>query len=133
MSWDLFIQDLPRNIKSVKEIPNDFKPKELGSKKSLIEKVKIEIPNIKFIDSSWYLVEGTNYSIEINFGSDELVNSIAFHIRGSNLEVINVVDRLLKQLKVRAIDSSTGELFNSTKSIVSFQKWISHKDNILNN
>lgn len=37
MSWDIHIQDLPRGIKRLEDVPEDFVPKALGKSKDVRE------------------------------------------------------------------------------------------------
>ena len=38
MSWDIIVQDLPEGIRSIKEIPDDYEPKDIGLRSEIIEK-----------------------------------------------------------------------------------------------
>ncbi len=39
MSWDISIQDLPKGINTIDEIPGDFAPKTLGKRTDIINRI----------------------------------------------------------------------------------------------
>jgi hypothetical protein len=44
MSWDIHISDLP-DVSSISDIPDDFKPNNLGSREELIAKIVEVFPS----------------------------------------------------------------------------------------
>jgi hypothetical protein len=110
VSWDLFIQDLPRSAESIADIPDDFEPSSLGPRDALIAAIRVAIPHADFSDPAWGVLEGPDYSIEFNIGDDDEVGCIALHVRGGD-GAAAVVHKLLTHLGLRALDSGTGEFF----------------------
>lgn len=134
MSWDIFIQDFPHQAKTIDEIPPDFDPQPIGMRTYLIQQICEVIPDADFSDPSWGLVDGNGFSIEINLGNNELVTSFALHIRGSNDSLIDLIEKLLQHLKLRALDpgSDTG-FFDAEQSRSSFQRWVEYRDKVVGN
>ena len=110
MSWDIFVQDLPREAKSVADIPADFKPAPIGKRSMIVEKIREVVPTADFSDPSWGRIDGDGWSIEVNMGMKEDCDGFALHVRGRDAAV-GVVARILQYLNLRALDSQTGELF----------------------
>jgi hypothetical protein len=138
MSWDLFVMDLPPGIKSVAEIPKDFKPRPLGQRSDLIKKISAIFPETNFSDPSWGVLVADGCSIELfSMGSHEEVESFAMHVRGGN-ECPNIVAHVLEVLGMRALDTSSDSgLFEQDPDhrSDSFNRWRayrSHIDELLN-
>jgi hypothetical protein len=106
MSWDVCVQDLPKGVKTVKEISTDFMPRALGKRAELIQRIRDIVPEVEFADPSWGQLEGDGYSIEINIGDCDVVKSFAIHARGDE-HAPYVVHLLLEGLRLRALDPSS--------------------------
>lgn len=137
MSWDLFVMDLPPGIKSVAEIPKDFKGRPLGQRSDLIKKITAIFPETDFSDPSWGILKADGCDIEFSMGSHDEVQSFAMHVRGGD-ECPNVVARVLDGLGMRAVDTSSDSgLFEQDPDhrSDSFNRWRafrSHVDELLN-
>ena len=129
MSWDIFAQDLPASITSLRDIPDDFVPQPLGKRVSLIAKILGVVPQADFADPSWGKIRTPDCEIEIGLGNDEDVEAIVFHVYGGELAP-GVVAAILRTLQFRALDSSTGEIFNAAEAADSFMKWQKYRDKI---
>lgn len=53
MSWDLFVMNLPPEIKSSKDIPRDFNPSPIGPRSEIIAKISALYPECDFSDPTW--------------------------------------------------------------------------------
>jgi hypothetical protein len=127
-SWDVIAQDLPK-VAKVSQIPDDFKPKPLGKRKAVVERIIKVVPSARFDEEGWASVDGPNTKLEINVGREEDVQSIGFHGRGGVGDV-EVVDRILQELGVRALDSQSGEFFSKGAALESHRKWRAHANQI---
>ena len=128
MSWDIFVQDLPPDAKSVADIPADFKPAPIGKRSMMIERIKEIVPTVNFSDPSWGLIDGDGWSIEIDIGVQEDCDGFAFHIRGADAAA-GVVAAILQHLKLRALDSQTGDIFvPGADAVDSLRKWRAYYD-----
>jgi hypothetical protein len=133
MSWDIFVQDLPQDAKSIADIPSTFRPAPIGSRSALIRGIKEVVPTTDFSDPSWGLIQGDDWSIEINIGGDEECHSFALHVRGGN-DAAGAVAAILQHLNLRALDSQTGGLFTAgAEAVQSFEKWREYRDSLLRN
>lgn len=131
MSWDIFVQDLPKNAKKVAEIPNDFRPAALGPRSAVIQRIKEVVPYADFSDPSWGLIDGKDWSIEVNIGEDEICDGFALHVRGGD-EAAGVVGAILEHLNLRALDAQTGEFFVAgPEATASLAKWRAFRDRII--
>lgn len=50
MSWDIFVQDLPSDTKTIEDIPDDFVPRPLGLRSDIIAAILNVAPYANFTD-----------------------------------------------------------------------------------
>lgn len=122
MSWDIFVQDYPKDATTIADVPGDFKPMPIGTRTDLIRQIKEAISDADFSDPSWGIIRRDDFSIEVNMGSDEQVLDIALHVRGSNAAA-SMVAIILHHLGLRAYDSGTGDFFDPMRPIAGLQLW----------
>ena len=114
MSWDIYVQDLPKGIQSVDEIPEDFVPGPIGRRSKVINQIIDLVPEADFSDPSWGRIEGADFSVKLNMGDDEDLQSFAFHVRGSE-GAVGVVAAILDRLGLQALaPGSEAGLFEPT-------------------
>lgn len=131
MSWDIFVQDLPKDAKEVADIPDDFRPGSIGSRTQIIERIKEVAPNANFSNPAWGLLDGEDWSIEINIGPEEECSGFAFHVRGG-AGAAGMVALILDHLGLRAIDTQAGGFFVAgPEAIESLRKWRAYRDQVL--
>lgn len=132
MSWDIYVQDIPEGLKTVANMPDDFVPRPLGARHVIIEKIRETVPTANFSDPSWGMIEGPDFSIEVNLGKNEEVRSFAFHVRGGDLAAFVVAD-MLERLGLRAFDmSSDSGLFSiGPDSSVGQKRWRAYRDRMM--
>ncbi|MFJ2898467.1 hypothetical protein ACIO87_26680 [Streptomyces sp. NPDC087218] len=116
MSWDVFLLRLPDDITSVREIPSDHTPDPLGRRHDVLAAVARAVPEADLSDPSWGTLSGSTWSIELNIGSEDPVDSIMLHIRGSGDDVLAPVFRLAESLRCKVIDCTDGELIAPGRS-----------------
>lgn len=133
MSWDIFIQDLPSDITNISEIPDDFKPKSIGQRDDIINKILKVEPRCDFTDKAWGLLDGENFSIEFNMGDEEVINGFALHIRGNSIEVVEFIEKMLIELNLRALDPNNERFFNKKDAMKSFSEWQKYRDQVTDN
>jgi hypothetical protein len=132
VSWDIFVQDLPPESRSVSEIPDDFQPKPIGERRYVIATIERLFPEADFTDPGWGRIDSASYSIEVNLGESETLSSFAFHIRGND-EAAYVVAEILEALRLRAIDpgSETGIFELGPSSVESFRRWREYRNRVV--
>jgi hypothetical protein len=106
MSFDVFVQDLPRDARTVADIPDDFTPQPLGRRADILAGILRAASGADFTDPTWGRIDGPGYSVEVNIGPEDPVQSFAFHIRGGP-EALLVVAGILAELRLRAIAPGT--------------------------
>lgn len=89
-------------------------------------------PNSSFSDPSWGLLNGPDYSIEVNLGKKEVIEGFALHVRGGSELVSKVVLLLLEHLCLRGIDPSANEILTPTCDPEGFRRWKAYRDRIFN-
>ena len=130
MSWDIFVQDIPLEAQTVDDIPDDFVPATIGRRSEIIGKIKEVAPFADFSDPAWGTIEGADFSIEVNLGADESIDSFAFHVRGDDVAAALVSD-LLKHMNLRAFDSGTGDIFDHERAAAGLKKWRAYRDGVI--
>jgi hypothetical protein len=131
MSWDIFVQDFPLEATSVDQIPPDFWPASIGKTSEIIEKIRTALPTADFSDPVWGVIDGPDWSIEVNIGAEEPCHGFALHVRGGDAAVGAVV-AILDAVKLRAVDSQTGEFFvGGEEGLAPFQRWNAYRDQVM--
>ncbi|RCH65464.1 hypothetical protein DT019_27070 [Streptomyces sp. SDr-06] len=113
MSWDVLLLHLPDDIVSVRDIPDGYTPPPLGQQQDILAAVARATPEADLSDPAWGELSGATWSIELNIGSRDPVDSIMLHIRGSGDDVLTSVARLAEALDCKALDCSTGDLLTA--------------------
>jgi hypothetical protein len=131
MSWDIFVQDIPIDAATIDDIPDTFAPAPIGSRSSINAKIKEVAPFADFSDPAWGTIEGDGFSIEVNLGSDETIDSFAFHVGGDDLTA-GLISEILTHLNLRAFDSGTGEIFDHAHAAEGLQRWRAYAQKVLN-
>ena len=131
MSWDLFVQNIPDSVSSPREIPDDFRPRPLGRRDDIIRRILEIIPEADFTDPSWGTIRGEGFSIELNMGEGEVLESFALHVRGGDQAVV-VITGLLDHLGFRALDpgSDSGIFHGGDDALESFRSWRAFRDRV---
>lgn len=125
MSWDIFIQQFPKDVRRVAEIPDSFQPEPIGRRADVIARIQTALPAVDFSDTTWGILSGNGYEIELGLGDDDPLYSITLHVRGSDA-VLPEITRILEALGLRAIDSWTGEFFDPSVAPHSLARWRSY-------
>ena len=126
MSWDLYIQDFGP-YERIEDIPDDFKPLPIGNLSDIINKIRSMVPFADFDDPAWGVIETDEFSIEINVGDQECVDSIALHVRGGGDAAWCVAD-ILKSLGLRAYDTGIDAFFDMNEPDKGFAQWRALRD-----
>jgi hypothetical protein len=120
----------PPDVETVEDIPDEFAPGPLMSRQSLIDGILTVVPDADFSNPAWGKIEGPGYSIEVNVGDDDPVESFGFNVRGGDLADVAIAD-ILDHLELRAIDESSGDFFDRQASVESLQGWRAHRDRVI--
>jgi len=128
VSWDIFVQDLPKDAKSIAEVPKDFVPGSVGARSEIIAKISEVVPDADFSNPAWGRIDDRSWSIEVNLGEATDVRGFTFHVRGGD-EAAAVVGAILERLELRGLDSGTGEFFSvGADALESFRKWRAYRN-----
>jgi hypothetical protein len=134
MSWDIFVMNLPPGIKSIDEIPKNYRGPPLGARSQIIEKITGLYPQCNFSgDPSWGVLQLPGCWIEFSLGDDEVVDNFAMHVRGGD-GAPDIVARILSELGMPAIDpSAPGGLFqhDPARRAEGFNRWRGFHDHVI--
>ncbi|MEV7421443.1 hypothetical protein [Streptomyces sp. NPDC091212] len=109
MSWDVLLLRLPDDVTSVQQIPEDYSPAPLGGQDDVLAAVSQAVPEVDLSDSTWGELLGSTWSMELNIGAEDPVDSIMLHIRGSGDDVLTPVFRLAETLQCKVLDCAEGD------------------------
>jgi hypothetical protein len=129
MSWDVFIQDLPPDARSVKDIPDEFHAQSLGRRDDVVGRIRSVFPDADFSDPAWGRLQKEGYSVDISVGDNEDVTGVTLHVRGSD-EAVGAVISLIDAIGGRGVDSWTGELFDQAIALHSIRRWRAYLEEI---
>ncbi|SME88103.1 hypothetical protein [Streptomyces sp. Amel2xC10] len=110
MSWDVLLLRLPDGVSSMREFPADRASAPLGRQSDVLGTVKQAVPEVDLSDPMWGELSGPTWSIELNIGSEDPVDSIMLHVRGSGDDVLRPVFRLAEALQCKVLDLAEGDL-----------------------
>ena len=110
MSWDVLLLRLPDDVTSVQESHADHTSAPLGRRRDVLAAVTQAAPEADLSDPTWGELAGPTWFIELNICSEEPVDSIMLHIRGSGDDVLMPVRRLAEALRCKALDCAEGDL-----------------------
>ena len=124
MSWDIFVQELPPNVRTVADIPDTFRPGPLCKRADLIRRIKDFTPAVDFSDPAWGSLDAPTFSVEFNLGQHDMVEGFALHIRGGDAAA-GFVAELLTHLGFRALDprSESGLFEAGQVAEASLRRW----------
>ncbi|MGK5627946.1 hypothetical protein [Streptomyces sp. URMC 123] len=108
MSWDVLLLRLPHDFTSVQQIPNDYNPAPIGSQHDVVAAITQAVPDCDLSDPTWGELLGPTWSMELHIGSEDPVDSIMLHIRGSGDDALTSVFRLAGALSCEAFDCAEG-------------------------
>jgi hypothetical protein len=108
MSWDVLVLAAPSSYASMDDIPSDFTGQPFGPAAVVLQKLQTNFPGIDLQDPAWGVVTGPGWSIELNIGRDDPIDSIMLHVRGSGDGVLEVIADIAETVGGRALDVSEG-------------------------
>ncbi len=124
MTWDIFVQDMPFGLTHAREIPRTFRPRPLGERTELINRIVEFEPAADFSDPSWGHLQQPSFLVEFNLGQGAIVDAFALHVRGAD-EARLFVSALLDYLGFRAFDprADSGLFLTAGNALTSLHRW----------
>lgn len=105
VSRDIFVQDIPDDITSVEQIPDEWMPSPLGVTTQAVRDTVIrQVPHANFDDPNLGYVSLSGADIEVSLSDDVPLMSFAFHVRGDRSTADRFVSEVLASLQLRAFD-----------------------------
>ncbi|WP_228984485.1 hypothetical protein, partial [Streptomyces sp. DH12] len=81
-----------------------------GRRGDVLAAVTQAVPDVDLSDPEWGEISNPTRSNELNIGSEDPVESVMLHIRGSGDDVLTPVLRLAEALRCKALDCAEGNL-----------------------
>ena len=127
-SWDIFVQHLPADARSVTDIPDEYIGEALGKRDAVIEQIGSRFPDCDFSDPDWGRLIRADYAIDITMsGTTDEVTGMTLHVRGSD-RAVDAVQEILDAVGARGLDSWTGEIFEPSIALHSIRRWRAYLD-----
>jgi hypothetical protein len=125
MSWDLLLLSLPAEVRSADELPDDYRSEPLGRHQDIQMALRSHVPDVDLADPTWGHLAGEAWSIELNIGRGDPVDSIMLHVRGTGDAVISQVFRIAAAVDARVLDCADGGLLtpDGTSNWQAFQQF----------
>jgi hypothetical protein len=131
VSFDVFVQDLPPDARTVADIPDDFDPQPIGRRADILAGILRAAPAVDFTDPTWGHIAGPGFSIEVNIAPEEVLDSFAFHIRGGP-EALLVVADILRELGLRALAPGTESGFFELAELgPAYAQWQAYRQQVV--
>lgn len=131
MSWDILLLRLPENITSLSEFPDDPPSTPIGGRDEVLAAIAKATPTANLSDPTWGLLDGEGWSIELNIGPLQPVDSVMLHVRGSGDDTLTVIFRLAEALGCRAFDCTDGELMTPEDTGTGWNDFQEYRDRVL--
>ncbi len=151
MSWDLSVQDYPKDAASYKDVPADFTPKPFGTRREIIRKIREVVPDADFSGRSCGRIDREDFSVEIWMTPDDEPgvdpdiaaenrqpgwmdadvdeDHILLSVRGNN-EAAFVIADILRHLEVRAYDCWKDDFFDPDHPLPGLHEWQGYVEKI---
>lgn len=112
MNWEIYVQDLP-DVATANAIPADFRPRPIGDRETIAQRIVQVLPMAQRQDTNWFFAKapGIDLSIELHMEDHTSVRYMVVRSHGGEQDAVSVA-ALLRTLGLRAMDTSTGELFD---------------------
>jgi len=110
MSWEVLLLRLPDSATSVQEVPKDYVTPPLGRRREVLTALSQAVPEADLSDDTWGQLSGPGWSMELNIGSRDPVDSMMLHVRCTDDEVLTPLFRIAAALGCKALDCSEGDL-----------------------
>lgn len=132
MSWDIYIQDLPR-VPAIEDIPEDFRPRPIGDREEFIARVLEVVPFAERQDEDWLFVRTDKVELSMSFNLDEGTRElmcIALHVHGGELAAACAA-AIVRASGQRALDTGNGGFFNVDAPEADHERWSAYRDKVL--
>lgn len=129
MSWDVLLLRLPQGVTAIDEIPDDHS-EPLGPREEVLAAIAKATPAANLSDPTWGVLNHQDWSIELNIGSTEPVDSVMLHVRGGG-DVDVAIFTLANALGCAALDCSSGDLLTPEDSGDGWREFQEYRDRVL--
>ena len=98
----------------MQDVPADHRPQPIGLLDDLRQRIKQAVPQAEEQDSDWLFIQTPEIDISIQFHMEDVVRVryIVVHVH-SGAQSAACVAAIVQQLGLRAVDTATGEFFDS--------------------
>lgn len=131
MSWDVLFVAAPPGIRSLDDLAEVEVPP-LGPRAAVVQAVRDALPASDWSDPSWGRLEGDGFSIELNVGDGDPVESIMLHVRGGD-GALAVIRQVAAALGRPAIDCGAGTVidFDAPDAAEGLHAWREYRDRVV--
>lgn len=132
MSWDVLLMRFPNDAVSVADLPDDHEVSPIGPVSEVLGRIRSAFPGADLSDPAWGLLrdERSGWSMELNMGTKDPVESIMLHIRGGG-DVVPTALSLAHLLDCRAVDCSDGEFLSDEGGGESWEEFQAYRDQVI--
>lgn len=128
MSWDVVLFKIPDGFASVADIPQGYKPVPLGSRIEVETALREAVPTVDLSDPAWGRLEGPAWSIELNIGRHDPIDSIMLHVRGGGDDALVPIFAMAAALDCRVLDCSSGDFIVTPEATEGWHEFQAFRD-----
>ncbi|MFG0285999.1 MAG: hypothetical protein ACF8R7_16400 [Phycisphaerales bacterium JB039] len=129
MSWDLFLQQLPAGITSIEDIPDDFRPGPIGTRREVEQLFRESFPGVTFDEPGFWNFRCDDGSIQMFLDESDPIGSIMLACRGGP-GICRYIEALAQRWGHPIIDVQPkgGLLFPGQSCEESLERWSDYRD-----
>ncbi|ADD45989.1 hypothetical protein [Stackebrandtia nassauensis] len=131
MSWDVLLLRIPEGVTAIDQIPDDIPATPLGSRDDILAAISRVAPEANLSDPTWGQLNGEDWSMEFNIGSDDPVDSVMLHIRGGGDDMENVMFGVAGALNCQVIDCSGGDVLTPENGSSGWRAFQEYRDQVI--
>lgn len=111
MAWSVSMFAIHLPVRSVKELPEEFRLGKLGTKAEIHEALRSVFPDADIANENLVFLHRDDFGLEISMDSDDPVTWLGIRIFGSD-SALEAIRLLCVHTGWRAFDTSLGDLIN---------------------
>jgi hypothetical protein len=123
MCWDVTICRFPKEIETIGQLAENFKPAAIAPRAEVAQSLKRLFPDADISDLGWLVVDSHEFKIEIDTGHKKSCEGLMLHVRGSD-KALGAVTQIAQCFEARAFDMTAYQFLDRMSDPTSgFNQW----------
>jgi hypothetical protein len=124
-SYDVFVQDLPIDLRRFADIPSAFQRKPLPARNEIVKIILEFVPAADVSESEWVYIRAPTVHIDVWISTKDPLMAFTFQVRSGNGSDA-LVARILERLRLRGLDFSSGSDNGFFAPLSGEERWSRH-------